>query len=477
MDARWLQAIGKGVKDLELPSPDKAGSPKKSKKKKTLAKQRERNIYTVVNADEVDSILGSFQQLDIGPDCHVPLKSSKGMERALEPFPVGSSDKLEQLFVHEDDAIGLPTKSENRWNQLNNRTVYSDMRFIAVLPAQASHKPDETDSEPGERVEHTLCKIQYFGNGNFSISPNFTREDRHQFQIGNDCYEYTVTNVSSKLSEENEKKEQQIFEEFFKRQHLIREERLSAVAFEGLPFAFTQRYCINGEIVSCQGFHSDVLYCQYLVHLPSEWRSDAGHTNLLSASTQVSYSSYLDGHLDRTSFFGFPLEINVLCGAESPPMPAIYLKVMSIDGEDRHCVEGYGHAVIPREPGTTELEITTWRPQFHFSGQIRAWFLGGSPELADLKFNELEDIRNPLNRYGFQTETSGKILLRFNTLMQKECPELKLGANKYAFIGTRNNRLGKPDKALQETNYALERARIRLATLKTMDSAVSPAHS
>jgi hypothetical protein len=182
-----------------------------------------------------------------------------------------------------------------------------------------------------------------------------------------------------------------IFEEFFKRQNLIRKERIAGIHFEEVPFAFTHRYVINGEISSCKGFRADLLYIQYLIHIPSGWKSENPHT-LLAASTQLSYCTLLGDDLGRTAFFGFPLELNMICGINVPQMPSVYLKVLSIDGEDRHCVEGYGHAMLSSQPGAESMVLNTWKPRFHFTSQTRAWFLGGSPDLQDLKFNELEDV-------------------------------------------------------------------------------------
>ncbi len=82
----------------------------------------------------------------------------------------------------------------------------------------------------------------------------------------------------------------------------------------------------------------------------------------------------------------------MICGINVPQMPSVYLKVLSIDGEDRHCVEGYGHAMLSSQPGAESMVLNTWKPRFHFTSQTRAWFLGGSPDLQDLKFNELEDV-------------------------------------------------------------------------------------
>lgn len=140
--------------------------------------------------------------------------------------------------------------------------------------------------------------------------------------------------------------------------------------------------------MSCTGFHTDVLYCEYLLHVPSDWKPDVSHLNLLSATTQISYSKSVG--VARYAHFGFPFDVQLLCRDDSPRMPTLYIKVMSVDGEDRHALEGYGNVVLSATPGSSVLEIKTWRPLFPHTSQLKTFFLGGSPELLDLKYNETE---------------------------------------------------------------------------------------
>jgi hypothetical protein len=190
--------------------------------------------------------------------------------------------------------------------------------FGVSLPVKTQNQTDDSaiDKVDSSRdIEKIICKIQYSGNGNFSISPKFTNQETkemHEIHIGDDTYLYTIENSSNSLSDENEEKEKLIFEEFFKRQHSLRMGKLEGQIFDGLPESYHQRCCFNGEIISCKGFHSDVLYCQYLIHVPSEWKTDENQLNLLSAHTQVSYCTILEGELDRIAFFGFPIEINLI---------------------------------------------------------------------------------------------------------------------------------------------------------------------
>jgi hypothetical protein len=65
---------------------------------------------------------------------------------------------------------------------------------------------------------------------------------------------------------------------------------------------------------------------------------------------------------------------------------------MSVDGEDRHAVEGYGTVILPTHVGIHHYELKTWKPISPRANELKTFFLGGSPELGELNFNELEVI-------------------------------------------------------------------------------------
>lgn len=444
LEARWQQVISlldsrssSNPEDLQDSSPIEAGtlsqqSPKRSKSTPKKQRPRKRRLYTLVNEDNnLENVIGSVEKLNLSQNfSSLSLKSSKGLERALEPLQSANTylGKVEQsMFAAEDqDLLGLTNPKRNRWSQIHKASVYSEMMFGISLPSKSRLPDGPTDIveevDTSKDIERVICKIQYYGSGNFSISPNFTdreTKEMHEIHIGDDTYLYTIENTSNPLSHENERKEKLIFEEFFKRQHSLRMDKLAGQMFEGMPDdSFHQRYCLNGEITSCKGFQSDTLYCQYLVDVPSEWKTDERQINLLSAHTQVAYATILQGELDRTAFFGAPIEVSLVsrgilfcsvpylfCDStyitiprlqthldKSPRPIKIYFKVYSMDSSDRHCVEGYGYTLLPLEAGSVDFQVNTWRPLFDFREQVQSFFLGGSPDLFDLKFNNTDEV-------------------------------------------------------------------------------------
>jgi hypothetical protein len=104
--------------------------------------------------------------------------------------------------------------------------------------------------------------------------------------------------------------------------------------------------------------------------------------------------------------------------------PYLLLQVNSVDSWSRHRVEGYGFLRMPLEPGYHEVEIDTWRPRGSLFTEIHSFFLGGSVRI--LKLEELIRTRNIdehgkadiVNRFGLETEDSGKVKINLNICFQ-----------------------------------------------------------
>lgn len=92
----------------------------------------------------------------------------------------------------------------------------------------------------------------------------------------------------------------------------------------------------------------------------------------------------------------------------------------SVDDWNRHRIEGYGFMRLPLEPGYHELEIDTWRPRGSLSSEIHSFFLGGSirilklEELIRTKYLDENGQAEIVNRFGLETEDSGRIKINLN---------------------------------------------------------------
>ena len=79
---------------------------------------------------------------------------------------------------------------------------------------------------------------------------------------------------------------------------------------------------------------------------------------------------------------------------------------------------------FPAEPGYHKLEVETWRPRGSLQSEIHSFFLGGSirihklEELIRTKFIDEQGMADVVNRFGLETENSGKIRVNLNMCLQ-----------------------------------------------------------
>jgi len=100
--------------------------------------------------------------------------------------------------------------------------------------------------------------------------------------------------------------------------------------------------------------------------------------------------------------------------------PRLYLSINSIDGWDRHHVEGYAYVDIPSYAGMHTLSVDSWRPVATIRDRMRDFYTGGSLQLASMTYPPMPYAlpSRVLNQHGFQTEVAGKVNVRFNVVVQ-----------------------------------------------------------
>ena len=196
------------------------------------------------------------------------------------------------------------------------------------------------------------------------------------------------------------------------------------------------------EIVSATKFDGEQLYIQWKVLLPPvgwTWSPELTKNEiatLSSGSTQICTASYnstgktpLTSLIHPTANFSFPLEFHFVSSNGDDPLkahnlPRIYFEVGSAGSWGRHYIEGYGFVTIPRQAGSYERIINTWKPHGTIRQRMDDFFLGGSRHLSNhvnyvglLKPLEQGPF---LNKYGFSTESSGSIRIRMNVILHHQ---------------------------------------------------------
>lgn len=232
---------------------------------------------------------------------------------------------------------------------------------------------------------------------------------------------------------------------FIKKEIQLRENLVGTGFLEPPPRGsdLPNRVTCMGEIVDAQGFDAPKTYIFFETFLPDGWsfedynkyetmsvtREDNAEFNKRNSSTHISNASVEPTDYDEetifVSNFCFPFDYQfVVSDKGMETRPYLLVQVNSVDSWGRHRIEGYGFARFPAEPGYHQVTIETWKPRGSLSSQVHSFFLGGG--IRVLKIEELIRTRylnekgesDIVNRFGLETEDSGRVTVNFNICEQ-----------------------------------------------------------
>lgn len=225
----------------------------------------------------------------------------------------------------------------------------------------------------------------------------------------------------------------------FVKKEIQLQDNLVGTGFADAPPSGTSRVTFTGEIVSAIGFEEAKLCISYQVYVPDGWKfddfnrydtlgvaGDVDDINKRESVTQYSTATLVTKEFEEVneSAFSFPFDLQFIheLDEEASARPQILFQVNSLDSWNRNRIEGYGNLHFPSEEGSHEFLIQTWRPRSTLYNSIHSFFLGGSVKMLDLeemvksyKLNEKGE-RTMINRFNFETENSGEILVRLNCI-------------------------------------------------------------
>ncbi len=202
------------------------------------------------------------------------------------------------------------------------------------------------------------------------------------------------------LPSTDEEKEMMLFTEFYRKQAEAKVSLVLSSDFDLIPEPFNMRMVVSGEICAAWDFDANVVYVQYQLLLPSDWRSDSEkYADGVITQGCTQFSLGMPGSDGKTYYrFGLPLELSLLatCTADSlTKTPKIVLKVVSVDCYDRHQIAGYGYVDLPSVPGAHTIEVATWKPELEVENRLKTYFVGGCPELDDMTYPLLTPVTAP----------------------------------------------------------------------------------
>ncbi|XP_074641528.1 tectonic-like complex member MKS1 [Tubulanus polymorphus] len=312
-----------------------------------------------------------------------------------------------------------PSKDKKDKNHFMHRPTQT-MHIMADL---GSGEQPSTDDD-----EFVLCTINVDSNGVVSVCPDFSR-GRKPYRVetstmGRDAFEYTLEHVSKQMTRQEQDREMKMYKELYTR-HSEFLESCVGNEFE-MPPADVLRLVVNGEILTAKNFEYDDLYIHYFLELPRNWFG-SGHDQM-SGVTHTCRCK-IEGR-DNIAHFSFPFRFEVFYKNDTinpnnrddlPALPVLYFEVLSLDNWSRYRTEGYGYLNIPLKAGSSTKTIYCWRPlgNSHVS-QLRRFFIGGCPELEDPTYTSTPTTFDGthMSKYGFRTESTGEVTLRFNIIQQ-----------------------------------------------------------
>ena len=192
-----------------------------------------------------------------------------------------------------------------------------------------------------------------------------------------------------------------------------------------------------GDIMSAGGFEAPNLFIRFELVLPpgGEWRVDsAQHTTqtVRGADGSVSLVCFTQtsqmvrrrgegGMWESFYAFGMPFELHCVSASSSRQHPRMMLEVHSERHLGSQRLEGYAVLQLTPSPGAHRTVVQCWKPVQSVRQSLREFFLGITGELEDPSFVAVPAGHTGpfVNKFGFHSETTGHLEVRWNCLAQQ----------------------------------------------------------
>lgn len=205
---------------------------------------------------------------------------------------------------------------------------------------------------------------------------------------------------------------------------------------------------IMGELTSAKNFEEDNIYIFLETRLPSdEWEyntedyddpriqpeDESDLINRTHSITQTSRSVPFGDKRKPVSYFSFPVAWSLRASDQAllAEWPKVLIQVNSCDSWGKHKILGYGFLEFPPMAGFYQISVPTCRPVENLYGEVHGFYLGGSVRVEDpwemsnsYVFNEIGE-KAQVNRYGFRTQSGGKVNFQLNVVIQTNAELLK----------------------------------------------------
>jgi len=135
-----------------------------------------------------------------------------------------------------------------------------------------------------------------------------------------------------------------------------------------------------------------------------------------------------DAREEPVAHLCFPIDFSLISHIDMHPhlaaeWPSVAFTVRSRDGWGREHVLGYGFHKLAPGAQCHDVTVPTWRPVGTVYQELQDFFLGGATGLREPAF-----AASASRKLGFETETSGELAVRVNTVLQRHAHDAKAAA-------------------------------------------------
>ncbi|OMJ83064.1 hypothetical protein SteCoe_16100 [Stentor coeruleus] len=213
------------------------------------------------------------------------------------------------------------------------------------------------------------------------------------------------------------------------------------------PLPMGAKVYIIGELLSAKNFEEDNIYVFLETKLPEGWEyntedyddpriKESDESDLINRTrniTQISKAVPTGFKRKPISYFSFPLAWSFMASDSAllEEWPKVSVQVNSADSWGKHKILGYGFLQFPPKPGFYQISVPTCRPVENLYSEVHSFYLGGSVrvedpwEMAKSTVCNEEGERSTVNRYGFRTQSGGKVNFQLSVVVQTNAELLK----------------------------------------------------
>ncbi|XP_067015831.2 tectonic-like complex member MKS1 isoform X2 [Anabrus simplex] len=344
-------------------------------------------LFTYTEADNYGEMQEGTNSIttDVQPPVTPLVKGMLGVRRR-KAFTV--TRQPEQSFPVRDIIDPMPDEDRKK----KTHYIQSSIHNFYIVADLCDRDSEDTDDWTG-RAEYVLCKIQYdFVAQVLTITPDFTSTSvtgkmlPFRIEVGGDArnlYHYWLEHASEDLPQEEKERDRALLTKMLEHELNMRQAQVGTEFV--VPYPGYLQVHILGEVVSAAHFEYDHLFVHYFFELPIGWSCNSSEElsgvtqRCRRRSGQVANFCYLFETCLTLNLEVLHSDVDVV-----PKWPQLFVEVISLDSWERHRTEGYGYINLPSVPGSHQLTVSTWRPlSDSVRGEMRRFFLGGSPELQD----------------------------------------------------------------------------------------------